>query len=79
MRAPICLLLSFLLLLSCTTSTVTPTRKSRQIIDSIYQRKIVLLQPGMDSFCISMQDTVFHHAVDSIMSSRQLEMDSLVR
>lgn len=63
---------------ACTTSPVTPSRNSRQAIDSIFQRKIVFLQPEMDSLCALRHEQLFKITVDSMLSSRQLEMDSLV-
>ncbi len=70
---------SVVLLNACTTSPVTPTRNSRQSIDTIYQRKIILLQPEMDSVCRSVHNTIFQLAVDSIMEARKLEMNILVK
>jgi len=70
---------SVVLLSACTTRPVTPSRNSRQTIDTIYQRKIILLQPEMDSVCGNMRKTIFNLAVDSIMTSRQLEMNNLVK
>jgi len=73
------LICSILLLNACTTSPVTPSRSSRQIIDSLYQQKLFVLKPEMDSICAIEDSIVFKRAVDSILVIRQLEMDSLVR
>lgn len=64
---------------ACTTQSVTPTRNSRVTIDTMYQRKIILLQPEMDSVCRIVHHGIFESAVDSIMDARQLEMNNLVK
>ena len=73
------LLYAFVWLNACTTTTVTPSRSSRQIIDSVYQQKIISLQPQMDSICAGEHNTVFRLAADSILAVRKMEMDSLVK
>lgn len=65
--------------MSCTTRPVTPTRASRRAVDTIYQQKILALQPHIDSSCAKFQDSIFIVAVDSILSLRQAEMNDLVR
>ena len=76
----LCLIMCmFLLEISCTTESITPTRRSREIIDSIYQRKIILLQPQMDSICRVLNDSLFKISSDSIMTSREVEMINLVK
>ncbi len=72
--------LSFLILvIGCTTSPVPPSSSSREAIDSIYNRKIFLLQLGMDSTCAQLSKDYFKIAVDSIMTARQTEMNNLVK
>jgi hypothetical protein len=63
----------------CTTSAVTPTRNSRQVIDSVFNRQTVFLQPEMDSLCEARHDVYFKIVVDSIMNARQSEMNNLVK
>lgn len=67
------------LLSACTTSPVTPTRHSREEIDSIFQHQTVALQPQIDSICNLQHISYFQAAVDSMMHARQSEMDSLVK
>jgi hypothetical protein len=67
------------LFISCTTRPVTPTRASRRAVDTIYQQRILALQPHIDSSCTKMQDSIYIVAVDSIFSLRQTEMNDLVR
>ncbi len=64
---------------ACTTRQVTPTRASRRAIDTIFQSKVILLQPHMDSVCRRVQDSVYAIAVDSILHERQEEMNDLVQ
>jgi hypothetical protein len=64
---------------SCTTRSVTPTRNSRITIDTIYQQKIIALQPAMDSLCKQLHDSLYAASVDSILSIRNLEMNELVK
>ncbi len=64
---------------ACTTSAVTPTRSSRQAIDSIYNYQTVFLQPEMDSLCKVRHQVYFKIVVDSIMNARQSEMNNLVK
>ncbi len=66
-------------LAACTTSAVTPTRNSRQIIDSIYNHQTVFLQPSMDSLCAARHQVYFRIVADSIMNARQSEMNNLVK
>jgi hypothetical protein len=66
-------------MLSCTTRSVTPSRNSRITIDTIYQQKIIALQPGMDSLCRQLHDSLYSVAVDSILSIRNMEMNELVK
>ncbi len=73
-----CLFFS-ILIIGCTTSPVPPSSSSRQAIDSIYNRKIFLLQLGMDSTCAQLGKDYFKIAVDSIMTARQTEMNNLVK
>lgn len=64
---------------ACTTSAVTPTHSSRQVIDSIFNRQTILLQSTMDSLCAARHDVYFKVVVDSIMNARQTEMNNLVK
>ena len=72
-------LFTIILMISCTTQGVRPTRTSIHIIDTTFQQKTIVLQPEMDSLCAQVQRTVFQSAVDSLIAIRQLEMDNLVR
>ncbi len=67
------------LLASCTTREVSPTRESRIAIDSIYQAKILQLQPELDSMCKIYMDSVYRNAVDSMLKERQDEINQLVK
>ena len=72
-------LFAIIFMSSCTTQGVEPSRNSKHIIDTTFQQKTIVLQPGMDSLCESVQKTVFKLAVDSITAARQIEMDNLVK
>ena len=63
---------------SCTTRSVEPTRTSRHTIDTLFQQKIIVLQPEMDSICNATKTTVYKAALDSIMATRNVEMNILV-
>lgn len=63
---------------SCTTTTVEPTRTSRHTIDTLFQQKIILLKPEMDSLCRIMHAEVYKKAVDSLLVARKVEMEFLV-
>ncbi|MBK9984795.1 MAG: hypothetical protein IPP15_20935 [Saprospiraceae bacterium] len=69
----------FFFFAACTTSAVTPTRNSRQVIDSIYNHQTVFLQSNMDSLCAARHEVYFKIVVDSIMNARQMEMNNLVK
>ena len=69
----------FLFFAACTTSPVTPSRNSRETIDSIFQHQTVFLQREADSLCALHRQMLFQSAVDSIMNARQSEMNNLVR
>jgi hypothetical protein len=73
------LLISGICLSSCTKRHVTPTKDSRRAIDTIYQQKILLLKPELDSMCGWVYDSLYPIAVDSILQERQQEMDALVK
>lgn len=64
---------------SCTTSSVTPTRNSRQAIDSIFQHQSLFLQAQLDSMCVKVREEYFQVTVDSIMNARKSEMNNLVK
>ena len=64
---------------ACTTSPVTPSRNSREAIDSIFQHQTIFLQRETDSLCALHRQLFFQAAVDSIMNARQSEMNNLVR
>lgn len=66
-------------LISCTTRQVSPTRASRRAIDTIFQSRVIQLQPHMDSVCRMVRDSVYASAVDSILRERQEEMNELVK
>jgi hypothetical protein len=65
--------------LSCTKRPVTPTRESRRAIDTLYQLKILELQPTMDSLCQVYMDSFYQVAVDSMLEERMEEMNKLVQ
>ena len=75
----VALLLCIIFMASCTTRNVTPTRASRRAIDTIFQQKVLVLQPQMDSICTQLHDSIYTVAVDSIMSERRIEMTNLVK
>lgn len=66
-------------LFSCTTREVEPTRQSRHTIDTLFQQKVLALQPVMDSQCDSLFPGVYSWAVDSISRVRKIEMNILVQ
>ena len=68
-----------LFMCSCTTRSVTPTRASRRAIDTIYQQKVLVMQPHMDSACAHVHDSIYVIALDSIMTERRIEMTNLVK
>ena len=65
-------------LFSCTSRAVQPTRQSRHTIDTLFQQKIIVLKPEMDSVCAGIFKDVYSAAIDSIMNARKQEMDILV-
>ena len=71
-------LLAGLFLFSCTNRPVTPNKDSRRAIDTIFQKEIIALQPGMDSLCAKLSDSLYPIAVDSILNDRRMEMNILV-
>jgi hypothetical protein len=79
MRYIVVIMILFSILVSCTNRPVTPTRNSRRAIDTIYQQKVMVLQPKMDSACAHMYDSLYSVAVDSILNVRQMEMNELVK
>lgn len=72
-------LLLLFALAACTTRQVEPTRSSRRIIDSTFQRDVAGLQPEMDTLCRHYGDSLFGALVDSMLQARQAEMQQLVR
>ncbi|MDQ3018004.1 MAG: hypothetical protein M3R25_14930 [Bacteroidota bacterium] len=71
---------NFILLLgSCTTRHVEPTRQSRHTIDTVFQQKSILMQTELDRYCDSIYGKIYQTAVDSIMSEREAEMNILVQ
>lgn len=72
------LFLLLMLLISCTARRVEPTRSSRHSIDTLYNQRAALMQPGLDSICADLREQVFNHAVDSLMAARKAEMNILV-
>ena len=69
---------TLLLLVSCTTRPVAPSKASRRAIDTIYQAKIISIQPELDSMCTHLKDSIFKAASDSILQERTKEMIELV-
>lgn len=63
---------------ACTTRPVEPTSKSRHTIDTLYQQKVITLQPEMDLKCDSVFKSIYSEAVDSITKVREQEMNILV-
>ena len=68
-----------LLLISCTTRHVEPTRQSRHTIDTVFQQKSMVLQPKVDAYCDSIYAKIYGAAVDSIMFGRRAEMNILIQ
>ena len=66
------------ILISCTSRGVQPTRQSRHTIDTLFQQKVILLKPGMDSVCDGIFKEIYTSAIDSIMEARKMEMNILV-
>jgi len=79
MKSACFIMIVFIFFAACTTSPVTPSRNSRQTIDSIFQHQTVFLQHEADSLCLLHRQMFFQAAVDSIMYARQSEMNNLVR
>ncbi len=74
------LLISMILLLvSCTSRRVQPSRESRRAIDTIYKNNVMLVQPAIDSMCTHVYDSIYAVAVDSILHERQAEMNALIK
>jgi hypothetical protein len=67
-----------LLLVSCTNRRVSPSKASRRAIDTIFQLKVIALQPRMDSICEHVKDSIYQVAIDSILEERMAEMNELV-
>lgn len=66
-------------LAACTKRPVEPTRASRRIIDSSFQKIVTGLQPQVDSACKVYGDSLFTVLVDSMMKAREAEMQQLVK
>jgi hypothetical protein len=79
MKWSILFFLAGFFLLACTTRPVTPSRASRRAIDTIYQQKVLALQPHLDSMCTLLQDSIYTLAIDSILTERREEMNELVK
>ncbi|MDZ4748425.1 MAG: hypothetical protein SH808_08035 [Saprospiraceae bacterium] len=67
-----------LLQVSCTTRPVSPSKASRRAIDTVFQQKVIALQPTIDSLCTHIKDSVYKVAVDSILNERMTDMNELV-
>lgn len=78
MKSRIAAFLFVVLLCSCTSRRVEPTRSSRHTIDTLFSQKIIELKPEVDSVCRLHYEKVYAAAVDSIMEIRDLEMKILV-
>ena len=66
------------LVIGCTSRPVEPTRASRHTIDTIYQRRVSLMQPELDSMCMAIREKDYQHTVDSLLKERKAEMNILV-
>jgi hypothetical protein len=66
-------------LAACTKRPVEPTRASRRVIDSTFQKIVTGLQPEVDSACKVYGDSLFTVLVDSMMKAREAEMQQLVK
>jgi hypothetical protein len=64
---------------ACTKRPVEPTRASRRVIDSTFQQIVTGLQPEVDSVCKVYGDSLFTVLVDSMMKTREAEMQQLVK
>lgn len=69
---------TILFIISCTNRPVSPSKASRRAIDTIFQQKVIALQPTMDSICTHVKDSIYKVAVDSIFEERMAEMNELV-
>lgn len=78
MRGFVLSLICLWILSSCTTRPIAPTRASRRAIDTLYQQKVLVLQPQMDSICSLLYDSIYAVAVDSILIIRRKDIDALV-
>lgn len=67
-----------LIIISCTNRPVSPSKASRRAIDTIFQQKVIAIQPTMDSICTHVKDSIYKVAVDSILEERMTEMNELV-
>lgn len=70
--------LALFIFFSCTSRAVQPTRQSRHTIDTLFQQKVILLKPEMDSVCDGLFKEIYTAAIDSIMEARKMEMNILV-
>lgn len=68
-----------LMLVSCTTRPVSPSKESRRAIDTIYQARVKDIQPELDSLCAFLFDSIYTVAKDSILNERTDEMNKLVQ
>jgi len=78
MRFCMAVVLPAVFLFSCTSRAVQPTRQSRHTIDTLFQQKIIVLKPEMDSICTGIFKDVYTAAIDSIMNARKMEMNILI-
>lgn len=76
MRFVACALL--VLVIGCTSRPVEPTRSSRHTIDTIYQRRVSMMQPELDSLCNAIRERDYQYTVDSLLKERKAEMNILV-
>lgn len=63
---------------SCTSRAVQPTRQSRHTIDTLFQQRVILLKPEMDSVCEGLSKEIYTAAIDSLMEARKMEMNILI-
>jgi hypothetical protein len=67
-----------LMLGACTKRNIEPTRQSRHTIDTLFNQKMMALQPEAERICDSMTPAIYARAIDSITLLRKQEMNILV-
>ena len=68
------------LLYSCTEpAPISLSAEDRELVDTLYSRKVQVLRPRLDSLCEAIFDEEVQQAVDSMLVVRRTEEEQLRR